>query len=68
MTQTLVLAGHQQPLQCKVVTRPGPVLPAPSLTLEMLAGLQDHLDGPAWSCCGGRGLGRQLQPQEPGGG
>ena len=44
MTQTLVLAGHQQPLQCKVVSRPGPCLPAPSLTLELLAGLQDHLD------------------------
>ena len=35
MTQTLVLAGHQQPLQCKVVSRPGPCLPAPSLTLEL---------------------------------
>ena len=43
VTKTLTAAGHAQ-ITCKTVHRPGPVIPAAKISLELLTRIQDHVD------------------------
>ena len=43
VTKTLTAAGHAQ-ITCKTVQRPGPVIPAAKISLELLTRIQDHVD------------------------
>ena len=43
VTKTLTAAGHAQ-ISCKTVHRPGPVIPADKISLELLTRIQDHVE------------------------
>ena len=43
VTKTLTAAGHAQ-ITCKTVHRPGPVIPAAKISLELMTRIQDHVD------------------------